>query len=235
MNNETYFTDDLHSLKKYWEDKDRAIRFLDGGTRTSALQVLVKRVELDIHQGSWLDTGTGSGFVQTLIDTTVVPTLFIGLDFSGIMLRTQQSPYGERVMGSTFQLPFRRNSFNIVTNIFSLSDYPEIKIAFIELGRVVDTAGSLVHLDYAIGDDYWERRKQNHNNLADDGSIIVGNINLRSLEQIKKWSPEDMRIVFQKYLESIVKTASISALFELPKEITRKFILTQFYKYRSKK
>ena len=134
MKGETYFTEDLHSLKKYWEDKNRAIRFLGGGTRTQAVQYLVKRIEMDVHQGSWLDTGTGSGFVQTLVDTDVVPTLFIGLDFSEIMLRTQQSPYGERVIGSAFRLPFRKNSFKIVTNIFSLSDYPDINIALLDLG-----------------------------------------------------------------------------------------------------
>ena len=235
MKDETYFTEDLHSLKKYWEDKNRAKRFLGGGTRTQAVQYLVKRIELDIHQGSWLDTGTGSGFVQTLIDPNVVPTLFIGLDFSGIMLRTQQLPYGERVIGSTFHLPFRKNSFKIVSNIFSLSDYPKINIAFADLGRVVDSVGSLLHLDYAIGDEYWEKRIEYHDSLADDGSIIMGNINLRSLEQIKKWKPENTRIVFQRYLEFTVRSDSINARFDLPKEITRKFILTQFYKYKSEK
>lgn len=235
MKDETYFTEDLHSLKKYWEDEDRAKKFLAGGTRTGAVKYLILRIELDIHQGSWLDTGTGSGFVQTLVDPNVIPTIFVGLDFSGVMLRAQESPFGERVIGSAFHLPFRHSSFKVVTNIFSLSDYPTIEQAFVDLGRVVSKMGSFLHLDYAIGDDYWEMRKQLHNTKSLDGKIIVGNINLRSIEKIKNIIPGGMRIVFQEYLDFKVKSDNLTPLFDLPDQIMRKFIFTHYYKFKSQK
>ncbi|MFV2013893.1 MAG: class I SAM-dependent methyltransferase [Candidatus Heimdallarchaeota archaeon] len=220
-------------MKQYWEDEQRAIKFTNGGTRIDAIRYLLSRLEIDIHQGSWLDSGTGAGFVQSKIDDNVSPSLFVGLDFSMVMLRVQRYPYGERVVGSAFQVPFRENSFSLVTNIFSLSDYPQIKAAFEDLGRVVDIAGSLTHLDYGTGDDYWEKRQNLHGTPNPDGSIIVGNINLRSLDQIKNWTPEGFRLIFQTFLEFEVDSSDMNPTFELPELITRRFILSQFYKYKS--
>ncbi|MHA2098901.1 MAG: hypothetical protein ACW99A_09450 [Candidatus Kariarchaeaceae archaeon] len=77
MRKESYFTEDLHSLKEYWEDKDRAVKFLSGRTRTGAIEYLLRRIEPDVHQGSWLDSGTGAGFIQSQIDSDVFPTLFV--------------------------------------------------------------------------------------------------------------------------------------------------------------
>ncbi|MHA2030291.1 MAG: methyltransferase domain-containing protein [Candidatus Kariarchaeaceae archaeon] len=233
MRKESYFTEDLHSLKEYWEDKDRAVKFLSGGTRTGAIEYLLRRIEPDVHQGSWLDSGTGAGFIQSQIDSDVFPTLFVGLDFSLVMLRTQEQPYGEREVGSAFQVPFRNNSFDVVSNIFSLSDYPKIETAFEELGRVVEYSGTFVHLDYGVGDDYWERRQSFHGKANPDGSVIVGNINLRSLDQIKEWTPRGFRMVFQTYLEFEVDPSKLNSTFQLPSIITRRFILSEFYKKRS--
>ena len=235
MKEESYFTEDLNTLKKYWEDEQRAIKFIKGGTRLGAIAYLLQRLELDIHQGSWLDSGTGAGFVQSQVDPDVSPSLFVGLDFSMVMLLTQKHPYGERVVGSAFQVPFRKNAFNVVTNIFSLSDYPRIESAFQDLGRVVDYTGSFTHLDYGVGDDYWEKRQSLHGAPNPDGSIIVGNINLRSLDQIKGWTPDGFRLIFQNYLEFEVEASEMNTTFELPERITRKFILSQFYKFKSTK
>ena len=233
MKEDSYFTEDLHTLKKYWEDKQRAIKFIQGGTRIGAIRYLLKRLELDIHQGSWLDSGTGAGFVQSQVDHEVSPSLFVGLDFSMVMLQAQENPYGERIVASAFQVPFRKRAFSVVTNIFSLSDYPRIESAFQDLGRVVDFTGSLTHLDYSVGDDYWEKRQSLHGAPNPDGSIIVGNINLRSLDQIKDWTPQGFRMIFQTTLEFEVAASEMNTTFELPKIITRRFILSQFYKFKS--
>lgn len=235
MKEDSYFTEDLNSLKKYWEDELRAVKFIKGGTRIGAVRYLLLRLEVDIHQGSWLDSGTGAGFVQSQVDPNVSPSLFVGLDFSMVMLQAQENPYGERVVGSAFQVPFRKNSFSVVTNIFSLSDYPKIDLAFEDLGRVVDYTGSLTHLDYGVGDEYWEKRQSLHGAPNPDGSIIVGNINLRSLDQVKDWTPNGFRVIFQNYLEYEVDASEMNPTFKLPKKITRRFILSQFYKFKLSK
>jgi ubiquinone/menaquinone biosynthesis C-methylase UbiE len=232
MPSSNYFAGSFDQLRDHWEDEKRAIKFRKGQTRTKVAKYIVKRIETDIHQGSWLDTGVGAGFIQSLVGASVSPCFHIGLDFSQTMLLSHEKPYGERVEATTFSLPFRNNAFNVVTNIFSLSDYPNIKAAFIELTRTVAPGGIFSHSDYAAGDQYWETRKKAHGLQVDDNKPVVGNINLRSLEEVKECVPSGSRIVFQKIIEYDVETDQMKPPFPIPKVVTRRFIITEIYKPR---
>ncbi len=227
---ENYFAGSFDQLRTHWENKDRAIKFRQGQTRTEAVHFVVKHHENHIHQGSWLDTGVGAGYVQTVLDKWVSPCLHVGLDFSLKMLQSHSKPFGELIRASTFSLPFRTNSFDLVTNIFSLSDYPNIKGAFIELVRATSKGGRLSHTDYAKGDEYWEARKKVHGTLDNEKSMIVGNINLRTLSSIRNSIPEGTKINFQTLIKYQVDPNQMNASFELPVTITRRFIFTEIQK-----
>lgn len=225
-----YFAGSLDNLRYHWEDSNRALKFREGQTRTRAAKYIVKYHETNIHNNSWLDTGVGAGFIQSLVDESIIPCLHVGLDFSEIMLRSHIAPYGERVLGSTFTLPFRKHSFSFVTNIFSLSDYPTINKAFSELFRTLCPGGIMSHADYAKSDEYWEARKIAHGEKIDNSSTIIGNINLRTLENIRKEIPDHHEILFQSLIEYKVNSDLISAPFKLPNIITRRFLFTEVRK-----
>ncbi|MHA2170545.1 MAG: class I SAM-dependent methyltransferase [Candidatus Kariarchaeaceae archaeon] len=232
MPESNYFAGSFDKLRNHWEDEKRAIKFRKGQTRTKVAKYIVERLETDIHQGSWLDTGVGAGYIQSLVGVSVSPCFHVGLDFSHSMLISHENPYGERVRATTFNLPFRKNAFNLVTNIFSLSDYPNIENAFKELIRTVSLGGIFSHSDYAAGDQYWETRKKAHGQQVDDDTQVMGNINLRSLEEIRECIPRNSRIVFQKVVEYDVETDAMKPQFPIPKVITRRFIITEIYKPR---
>ena len=119
-----HFAGSFSNLREHWQNETRAIKFRKGQTRAKAVNYMITRIEVDIHLGSWLDTGTGSGYIQSQVPSQLDTIFFVGLDFSIEMLRAQISPYGERVQGTVFKLPFRRSSFTLSSNYFSLSDYP---------------------------------------------------------------------------------------------------------------
>jgi ubiquinone/menaquinone biosynthesis C-methylase UbiE len=227
-----YFAGSFKKLKNHWENKARAIKFREGQSRSKVAKLIVQRHEPDMHQGSWLDTGVGAGFIQSLVSESISPCLHVGLDFSQQMLESHSNPYGERILASTFALPFRKDSFTLVTNFFSLSDYPNIKDAFVELLRTLIPGSIMSHTDYASGDEYWENRIKAHGKKLQDSTEVIGNINLRNLVDIRENIPTDFQIIKQEVIEYLVESSQMKAPFDLPREICRRFIFTEIYKPR---
>ncbi|MHA2503714.1 MAG: class I SAM-dependent methyltransferase [Candidatus Kariarchaeaceae archaeon] len=220
-----YFTGGKESLFDYWQDPERAKKFKSGGSRVSAVRYLLNKAEVEIHQGTWIDTAIGAGFVQSQLFQTVEPSLLVGVDFSRPMLELVDSEV-ERVLGSTFSLPFRKESSTIVTNIFCLSDYPDPSTAFEEYARVVKTGGLVMFLDYSSEDEYWTLRQQAHS------EEVVGNINLRNPDTIKQFLPKMLRVVLNIILEAETSTDSFDSRIELPGTLKRAFLFVELYKPR---
>ncbi|RMG19880.1 MAG: hypothetical protein D6732_29365, partial [Methanobacteriota archaeon] len=72
-------------------------------------------------------------------------------------------------------------------------------------------------VDYAKGDGYWELRKKHH---GENG--IVGNINLRTTEEIMREMVQ-FTPIFSGYVEAKVSSERLKGPFELPSTITRRF------------
>jgi ubiquinone/menaquinone biosynthesis C-methylase UbiE len=218
------FAGDLDKLQSHWMDEARAKKFLKGGTRTPAVKHILNYVFELIKESSWIDIATGAGFIQSQVDPSIQPTLFVGLDLSEAMLRVQEDPYGERVIASLFRLPFRNCSYNLVSNFFCLSDYPEIEEVMIEFARICDIGGYVLHADYGEGDGYWVLRKSLHNQII-EGMKIIGNINLRTLEDIKSSLPASLELDHSSIIEYSIDASNLKPVVQT-ETITRRIIFT---------
>ena len=149
------------------------------------------------------------------------------------MIRAQNEPYGLLVIGNTFKLPFRKESFAVVSNFFSLSDYPQPVEAFTEFSRILMKTGNFYFVDYAQGDEYWETRKKYHGKTGRDNKVIVGDINLRNIELGKNLLPSSLRAVFTEIISYNIESDPLNSSFDLPEYIVRKILFIQAYKPRS--
>lgn len=232
--NSDFFSGDFNSLRRYWNNKDRALKFRSGGTRSQAIARILQRHEVDIHNGIWLDIATGAGYVQSQMSKQVSPVYFIGIDMSEQMLRNSVTRLGDLLLGTSFKLPLRKNSIDIATNFFSLSDYPTIKNAFSEMARVIKFGGIMSHTDYSDIDDYWLERKKHHGDTI-KGKKITGNIHLRNHQEIRDLMPSSVRVVHQELIEVEIDSKDLNANFDLPPKIFRRFIFTEAYKPTKRK
>ncbi|MCY3412590.1 MAG: methyltransferase domain-containing protein [Candidatus Heimdallarchaeota archaeon] len=196
--NDNTFTGDLTGLRKHWEDEARAIRFRSGASRSRAVISALSKLGPYISQEIWVDVAPGSGYVQTEVASRSYPNLFLGVDLSYAMLKAQESPIGERIQGSVFNLPLRSGVANLVSMFFSLSDYPNLDEGLLEMCRVSSDFVSFV--DYGDCDEYWIHRKRLHGKVI-NGKKVTGNINLRSLKEIAKAFPRYTRLVNQQMIE----------------------------------
>ncbi len=215
------FTGDFKELRSHWEDRKRANRFKDGGTRTKAVEHVTNIISDRILNHSWLDLAMGAGYIQTKINSE--PTIFIGLDFSMAMLSSQEQPLGERILGSLFKIPIRKNSIHVISNFYCLSDYPNhmVKEAFRNIYDIIEKNGIFVYVDYEKNDEYWNKRKEFHGKII-DGKKIIGNINLRTTKDIQKIFPGDC--IHEEIIKYKVNTSEIHTSIPLPKIVTRSFI-----------
>lgn len=227
--NSDFFSGNFNTLRKYWNDKDRALKFRGGGTRAQAVGRILQRHEVDIHNGIWLDIATGAGYVQSQLSEEVSPVYFIGIDMSEAMLRSSVVKLGDFILGTSFKLPLRKNCIDIATNFFSLSDYPSISDAFCEMARVIKFGGIMSHTDYSDVDDYWRERQKHHGEII-NGKKITGNIHLRNHKEIQDLIPSTVRVVYQELLEIEIDTKNMNENFDLPDKLMRRFIFTEAYK-----
>lgn len=234
-NQEEHFSGDASSLKAYWEVEERAVKFKQPATRKIAIQFLIDRIETDVHSGIWLDTAIGAGYVQTQLSPSVEAAMLIGLDFSRTMLQQIEDDSVHKVLGTVFSLPFRNDAISVTSNIFCLSDYPKIDDALHEMFRCTKTSGMVIFLDYASSDGYWTRRKEQHGNHDDKGDMIVGNIHLRTLDEIKSIAPKQVRVILDQLLVYEVPSKDMITKVELPKDIQREFLYVEWYIPRSAK
>lgn len=215
MSNNEIFSGSLRSLFNYWQDYERAKKFLEGGTRTDMVHKVV-REELDPHHsGYWLDVALGAGFVQSVQKSSF--TMRIGLDISWAMLEVNKQEV-QKILGSGLIPPFRKGSIEILSSFFCFSDYPNIETILENLFPIISPHGFLLYIDYAKGDEYWETRKQMHS------PSLVGNINLRLPHEISA-------LVSKEVLRSEIVSFQVQAsplqsqVPNIQPTIQRKFIL----------
>jgi ubiquinone/menaquinone biosynthesis C-methylase UbiE len=224
--NEQYFSGDEKSLFNYWNSADRAKKFTKGATRTSMVNFVINKEAGTLAKKSWLDVGIGAGFVQKIYQGDFCN--IIGLDISIAMLLLIDDERVFKIAGSFLKIPLRKNCINIASSFFCLSDYPELKRNLTLISSCIEPEGVLIYVDYSQGDDYWERRKNLHETEG-----IVGNINLRSTEEIKDnfENSKDLTCIHTETVEFNENSKDmILPIFELPKTLMRRFLFIKLKK-----
>jgi len=213
-----YFTGDEKSLFEYWQDEERAQKFLDGGTRTDMVKYVLKKDTHLLEQSNWLDIGGGAGFIQSNVGIDLY-RMAVVLDISLEGLRIHICKESQRINGSFKSPPFRRDAFDTISSFFCLSDYPELGEILTSFVRMAN-GGHFILVDYGKGDEYWENRKK-----AQSPSLI-GNINLRSAEYISQYAYKHKNLEAQESedKEIIVEAKKLkNRLHSLPAIIKRVF------------
>lgn len=102
---------------------------------------------LNAHGAKVLDLCTGTGDIAGFIDKSCEVT---GLDFSKKMLEIAQKKYPcvNFIEGDCTHLPFKDNSFDIVTISFGLRNIENYDKALDEIYRVLKPNGLFMHLDF---------------------------------------------------------------------------------------
>ena len=102
---------------------------------------------------SLLDIGCGTGFLFEQLQR-VKAADYYGLDLSPEMLRVARAKFGDTVtftVGSSDELPFSDNSFDVVTCVQSFHHYPYPEKAMSEAYRVLKPGGLYILSDTGMG------------------------------------------------------------------------------------
>jgi phthiocerol/phenolphthiocerol synthesis type-I polyketide synthase E len=106
--------------------------------------------DTDLHDARVLDVGCGRGGTVALLAETFEATV-TGIDLSpeaiAFCRRTHQYPSVRFEVGDAEHLPVEDHSFDAVTNIESSHTYPNLRLFFNEVSRVLVTGGWFLYTD----------------------------------------------------------------------------------------
>jgi SAM-dependent methyltransferase len=98
-----------------------------------------------------LDVGCGRGGAVHVLTRFFAPASVTGLDLSSAAIafcrRAHRDPRVRFELGDAEQLPFADGSFDVVTNIESSHAYPNIRLFFQEVSRVLVPGGHFLYTD----------------------------------------------------------------------------------------
>jgi SAM-dependent methyltransferase len=105
-----------------------------------------------------LDVGCGRGGLLALLDLFYAPKSLTGLDLSHEAVTfSKRSNSGAKFsfeQGDAENLPFADGRFDVVTNVESSHSYPDIRMFYSEVHRVLKPAGRFLYTD-ALSMDGW--------------------------------------------------------------------------------
>jgi demethylmenaquinone methyltransferase/2-methoxy-6-polyprenyl-1,4-benzoquinol methylase len=111
-------------------------------------------VELAGQPGDVLDLCCGTGDIALRFTGRVV-----GVDFTDEMLRVAQSRRDSRWLRTdALRLPFRDNSFDVVSVGYGLRNLADIEVGLREIYRILRRGGKLLSLDFGKPESAWLRR-----------------------------------------------------------------------------
>jgi SAM-dependent methyltransferase len=109
---------------------------------------------------SWLDVGSGTGAIISLILVLLGPAMVVGLDPSSAYLSFSRHRVDDShvalVAGSSQAMPFRDESFDVVVSGLALNFFPEPSKGIAEMARVTRSGGTVAAYvwDYAGAMEY---------------------------------------------------------------------------------
>ena len=146
----------IELLRDFWEK--RSVSFeRDYGIRQEGVVKLAKETSRLIDGRLVLELGCGPGIVASFYPKNAD---VVGLDFSSLMLKRAKKRVRKLVLGDALSLPFRSETFEVVTCFFMASDYVAKENILSEAFRVLETRGAFLYTDYSPDDGHWAFRRE---------------------------------------------------------------------------
>jgi ubiquinone/menaquinone biosynthesis C-methylase UbiE len=161
----------VESLRDFWERRSETFE-TDYGIRAEGIVKIVSEIAELIEGRLVLDIGCGPGIAGKLFPTN---SDTVGLDFSTSMLRSAKNRIRQLVLGNSLNLPFRSETFEIVTCFFVASDYSQKEGIFSEAFRVLQNKGLLLFADYSSRDAHWKLRRRIRPVMGESCDIYIEN------------------------------------------------------------
>jgi ubiquinone/menaquinone biosynthesis C-methylase UbiE len=171
----------------------------------TATQVDISNIDL-LEAGS--GRGGGASYVQRHLNTRTVTGLDISSDAIKISENSFNIPGLSFVQGDSENLPFEKNSFDIVLNVESSHCYGDIEKFFVEVWRVLKNGGYFLWCDFRTNKEMdllfetflrsgfiIEKEKDITKNIMSALDIVTP---IRK-QQIEKHVPKVIRGVFESY------------------------------------
>ena len=150
------YKDSIEMLRDFWEK--RSVSFeRDYGIRQKGIVKLAKETSKLIDSRLVLELGCGPGIVASFYPKNAD---VVGLDFSSLMLKHAKKRIRKLVLGDALSLPFRSETFEVVTCFFMASDYVAKENILSEAFRVLETGGVFLYADYSPDDEHWALRRE---------------------------------------------------------------------------
>ncbi len=137
----------------------------------------VARICAGWNPGVILDVATGSGVLALELQRTMPAARIVGADFCAPMLeRARCRGLRNLVLADGMALPFRDETFDLVTIAFGLRNMASFERALQEMHRVLKDTGHLVVLDFSIpsGPLCWLYRPYLHVVLPRLAGLLTG-------------------------------------------------------------
>lgn len=159
----------IELLRDFWES--RSVSFeKDYGIRQKGIVKLANETAKLIDGKLVLELGCGPGIVASFYPRNAD---VVGLDFSSSMLKRAKKRIRKLVLGDSLSLPFRNETFKVVTCFFMASDYASKESILSEAFRVLETRGVFLYADYSPNDEHWKLRREIGPTLGESCDIHI--------------------------------------------------------------
>lgn len=177
-----------------------------------------------------LDLPTGTGrLLKELSDNNIIINT-VAADYSYAMLdysKKNNLIKPKFCQADVFNLPFKKNSFDIITSIRFLSHYPDTEMIIKNLTNLLKPGGILIFDTYL-----WSPRKFMSLNLG--GKVFTHTPNqikniinsIQGLEIVKFDSNFIISPLFHRYLPGFIN----NIFFKIEKYINKKYLVRQYWK-----
>jgi ubiquinone/menaquinone biosynthesis C-methylase UbiE len=159
----------IELLRDFWERRSASFE-KDYGIRQKGIVKLANETAKLIDGRLVLELGCGPGIIARFYPRNAE---VVGLDFSSLMLKRAKKRIQKLVLGDTLSLPFRSETFEVVTCFFMASDYAAKENIFSEAFRALETGGVFLYADYSPDDEHWRLRREIRPTLGESCDIHI--------------------------------------------------------------
>jgi ubiquinone/menaquinone biosynthesis C-methylase UbiE len=146
----------IELLRDFWERRSASFE-MDYGIRQKGIAKLAKETADIIDSRLVLELGCGPAIVASFYPASAD---IVGLDFSSLMLKRAKKRVPKLVLGDALSLPFRSETFEVVTCFFMASDYVAKENILSEAFRALRKSGVFLYADYSPNDEHWALRRE---------------------------------------------------------------------------
>ena len=100
-----------------------------------------------------LEIAVGLGGGMCVLSRFFPESALFGLDYSATSIKRagKVAPQSRLVIANALQVPFRSSSFDLIVNVESLNNLPDMECFFNEMSRLLSPQGYLILIDFRLG------------------------------------------------------------------------------------